>query len=49
MFRIQLVDPGFISTHAVTAKVELPYSYSDFAKIADFYDRLLASLRTQPG
>ena len=42
-------DPGFRSTRAVTAKVELPYSYSDFAKIADFYDRLLTSVRAQPG
>jgi predicted permease len=47
--RLVQQDPGFRSTHAVTAKVELPYSYSDFAKIADFYDRLLTSLREQPG
>jgi putative ABC transport system permease protein len=47
--RLVQQDPGFRSTHAVTAKVELPYSYSDFNKIADFYDRLLVSLRSQPG
>ena len=33
----------------MTANVELPYSYSDFPKIVDFYDRLLTSLRAQPG
>jgi predicted permease len=47
--RLVQQDPGFRATHAVTAKVDLPYSYSDFAKIADFYDRLLTSVRTQPG
>ena len=34
-------DPGFRPAHAVTARVELPYSYSDWKKIVDFYDRLL--------
>jgi predicted permease len=33
----------------VTAKVELPYSYSDWRKIVDFYDRVLTSLRAEPG
>ena len=47
--RLVQQDPGFRSTRAVTAKVELPYSYADFRKIVDFYDHLLASLRTQPG
>jgi predicted permease len=47
--RLVQQDPGFKATRAVTAKVELPYSYSDFARIADFYDRLLTSVRTQPG
>src|SRR3954470_12078247 len=47
--RLVQQDPGFRSTHAVTAKVELPYSYADFAKIANFYDRLLTSVRAQPG
>jgi predicted permease len=47
--RLVQQDPGFRSTRAVTAKVELPYSYADFARIVDFYDRLLASLRAQPG
>jgi len=42
-------DPGFRPARAVTAKVELPYSYADFRKIADFYDRLLTSLRAEPG
>jgi putative ABC transport system permease protein len=47
--RLVQQDPGFRAAHAVTAKVELPYSYTDFAKIADFYDRLLTSVRAQPG
>ena len=47
--RLVQQDPGFKAARAVTAKVELPYSYADFAKIVDFYDRLLTSLRTQPG
>jgi hypothetical protein len=42
-------DPGFKPAHAVTARVELPYSYSDWSKIADFYDRLLIALRAEPG
>jgi predicted permease len=47
--RLVQQDPGFRAAHAVTAKVELPYSYTDFAKIAEFYDRLLTSVRAQPG
>src|SRR4029077_6966974 len=47
--RLVQQDPGFKPARAVTAKVELPYSYSDFRKIADFYDRLLTSLRAAPG
>jgi putative ABC transport system permease protein len=47
--RLVQQDPGFKPAHAVTARVELPYSYSDWAKIADFYDRLLNSVRAEPG
>src|SRR6266849_4701110 len=47
--RLVQQDPGFKPARAVTARVELPYSYSDFRKIADFYDRLLTSLRSEPG
>jgi putative ABC transport system permease protein len=42
-------DPGFAPGTAVTAKVELPYSYADWKKIVDFYDRLLESVRGQGG
>jgi predicted permease len=42
-------DPGFTPARAITAKVELPYSYSDWPKIVAFYDRLLANLDMQPG
>ncbi|HEY1910461.1 MAG TPA: ABC transporter permease, partial [Vicinamibacterales bacterium] len=47
--RLLQQEPGFRPSSAVTAKVELPYSYSDWNKIADFYDRLLIGLREQPG
>jgi predicted permease len=47
--RLVQQDPGFKPARAVTAKVELPYSYSDWKKIADFYDRLLSSLRSEQG
>jgi putative ABC transport system permease protein len=42
-------DPGFRPARVVTVNLELPYSYNDFKTIADFYGRLLASLRAQPG
>jgi putative ABC transport system permease protein len=41
-------DPGFRPARVVTANVELPYSYRDFRKIADFYSLLLTSIRAQP-
>src|SRR2546423_4164421 len=41
-------DPGFARTQAVTATVELPYSYEDWNTIVNFYDRLLSSLRDEP-
>jgi predicted permease len=47
--RLVQQDPGFKPAHAITARVELPYSYSDWKKIADFYDRLLIALHTEPG
>ena len=42
-------DPGFRSAQTVTASLELPNSYRDFQKIADFYDQLLTLVRAQPG
>src|SRR6266850_4870802 len=47
--RLVQQDPGFKPAQAITAKVELPYSYSDWPKIVDFYDRLLSSLQREPG
>jgi predicted permease len=47
--RLLQQNPGFAPGSAITAKVELPYSYSDWPKIVDFYDRLLASIRSEPG
>jgi len=42
-------SPGFQPSRAITAKVELPYSYSDWPRIVAFYDRVLADLQSQPG
>ena len=42
-------DPGFRPSRVLTVNLDLPASYRDFKKIADFYDQLLASLRAQPG
>src|SRR6266850_4880556 len=47
--RLVQQDPGFKPAQAITAKVELPYSYADWPKIVDFYDRLLSSLQREPG
>jgi len=41
-------DPGFEPARTVTVSLELPYSYRDFRKIADFYSQLLTSIRAQP-
>jgi len=46
--RLVAQDPGFRPGRVVTANLELPYSYSDFRKIADFYSQLLTSIRSQP-
>jgi putative ABC transport system permease protein len=46
--RLVRQDPGFRPAQAITAKVELPYSYTDWNKIVDFYDRLFAELQTRP-
>jgi putative ABC transport system permease protein len=47
--RLVRQDPGFQPSHAITVSVDLPYSYSDFRKIADSYAQALASIRRQPG
>jgi putative ABC transport system permease protein len=46
--RLVAEDPTFRSARTVTASVELPYSYRDWKKIPEFYDQLLAALRSQP-
>ncbi len=48
---LRLLDqqPGFRPSHTVAVNLELPYSYRDFRKIADFYSALLTSIRAQPG
>jgi predicted permease len=47
--RLVQQDPGFSPARAVTVNLQLPYSYNNFRKIADFYDQLLTSLRATPG
>lgn len=47
--RLVQQDPGFRSDRVVTVNLDLPNSYRDFKTIADFYDRLLSTLRAQPG
>ncbi|HEX7137672.1 MAG TPA: ABC transporter permease [Vicinamibacterales bacterium] len=47
--RLIAEDPTFRSARTVTVSVELPYSYTDWKKIPDFYDQLLKDLRAQPG
>jgi putative ABC transport system permease protein len=47
--RLVQEDPGFHSARVVTVNLDLPASYRDFRKIADFYDQLLPSIRSQPG
>ncbi|HEY2850073.1 MAG TPA: ABC transporter permease [Gemmatimonadaceae bacterium] len=42
-------DPGFKPAQVATVNLELPYSYRDFKKIADFYGQLLTLVRAQPG
>jgi predicted permease len=46
--RLIAEDPTFRSARTVTVSVELPYSYTDWKKIPDFYDQLLKDLRAQP-
>jgi putative ABC transport system permease protein len=47
--RLVQQDPGFRSDRAITVNIDLPNSYRDFRRIADFYSQLLPSLRAQPG
>jgi len=47
--RLVQQDPGFRPESVVTVSLDLPNSYRDFKKIAEFYDQLLTSVRSQPG
>jgi predicted permease len=47
--RLVQQDPGFRPANVVTVNLDLPFSYRDFAKISDFYARLLAAVRARPG
>jgi putative ABC transport system permease protein len=47
--RLVQQDPGFHPARVVTVSLDLPNSYRDFKRIAEFYDQLLTSVRSQPG
>jgi putative ABC transport system permease protein len=47
--RLVTENPGFSAERAVTVNLELPFRYSDFKRIADFYSQLLDGMRRQPG
>jgi putative ABC transport system permease protein len=47
--RLVQQDTGFRPAQTVTANVELPFNYTDFRKIADWYDQLLTNIRSQSG
>lgn len=47
--RLVAQNPGFQPSRVVTVSLEVPASYGDWRKVADFYSQLLASVRTQPG
>ena len=43
------VQPGFATSHVLTASVELPPRDADDARVAQFYDRVMARLLARPG
>jgi putative ABC transport system permease protein len=47
--RLVAEDPGFRPTSAVAVNVELPSTVDDFARVSDFYSRVLDRVRAQPG
>jgi predicted permease len=50
VWRVQSVDPGFVSDNVLTLRTALPRpKYADPARRADFYNRVLTSVRALPG
>jgi predicted permease len=48
--RLRGLDPGFRADHVLTARLEVPRSkYGDFAKRSEFFERVLARVRSLPG
>jgi predicted permease len=50
VWRVQSVDPGFVADDVLTLRTALPRpKYDDPARRADFYNRVLTSVRALPG
>ena len=50
VWRVQSVDPGFVSDDVLTLRTALPRpKYDDPARRADFYNRVLTRVRALPG
>lgn len=50
VWQVQAVDPGFVASDVLTIRSELPLPrYADPARRAQFYERVLAEVRTLPG
>jgi predicted permease len=50
VWRVQSVDPGFVSQNVLTLQTALPRpKYDSPARRKDFYDRVLTDVRTLPG
>jgi putative ABC transport system permease protein len=48
--RLRGLDPGFRADHVLTARLEVPRTkYGDFAKRAEFFERVLGRIRALPG
>jgi putative ABC transport system permease protein len=50
VWRVQSVDPGFVAERVLTLRTALPRpKYDDPVRRSQFYDRVLAGVRTLPG
>ncbi len=50
VWRVQAIDPGFVSENVLTMRTALPRpKYDDAVRRTQFYDRVLADIRALPG
>jgi predicted permease len=50
VWRVQAIDPGFITENVLTMRTALPRPrYDDAVRRSEFYDRVLADVRALPG